>query len=46
MSDSLEHQIGLLLFPGLTQLGLTSPFKVLARLPSAQLQLRAIGRHQ
>jgi cyclohexyl-isocyanide hydratase len=32
-------EIGLLLFPGLTQLDLTGPFEVLARLPGARVRL-------
>ena len=39
MSGSLRHQIGLVLFPRLTQLDLTGPFEVLARLPNADVHL-------
>jgi len=39
MSDSRRHQIGLVLFPRLTQLDLTGPFEVLARLPNADVHL-------
>ncbi len=39
MSDSRRHQIGLILFPRLTQLDLTGPFEVLARLPNADVHL-------
>lgn len=38
MTDT-KHQIGLVLFPQLTQLDLTGPFEVLARLPNAQVHL-------
>lgn len=37
--DDTKHQIGLILFPQLTQLDLTGPFEVLARLPDAQVHL-------
>jgi cyclohexyl-isocyanide hydratase len=39
MSDTRRHQIGLILFPRLTQLDLTGPFEVLARLPNADVHL-------
>ena len=39
MSDVQQHQIGLILFPRLTQLDLTGPFEVLARLPNAKVHL-------
>lgn len=39
MSDAARHQIGLVLFPRLTQLDLTGPFEVLARLPNADVHL-------
>ncbi len=39
MSETRRHQIGLILFPRLTQLDLTGPFEVLARLPNAQVHL-------
>ena len=39
MSESPRHQIGLILFPRLTQLDLTGPFEVLARLPNADVHL-------
>lgn len=39
MSEARRHQIGLILFPRLTQLDLTGPFEVLARLPNAQVHL-------
>jgi cyclohexyl-isocyanide hydratase len=39
MSTSARHQIGLILFPRLTQLDLTGPFEVLARLPNADVHL-------
>jgi cyclohexyl-isocyanide hydratase len=39
MSDAARHQIGLILFPRLTQLDLTGPFEVLARLPNADVHL-------
>jgi cyclohexyl-isocyanide hydratase len=39
MSDAVRHQIGLILFPRLTQLDLTGPFEVLARLPNADVHL-------
>ena len=38
MTD-IQHHIGLVLFPRLTQLDLTGPFEVLARLPNAQVHL-------
>jgi cyclohexyl-isocyanide hydratase len=39
MSSTPRHQIGLVLFPQLTQLDLTGPFEVLARLPNADVHL-------
>jgi len=39
MSEARRHQIGLILFPRLTQLDLTGPFEVLARLPNADVHL-------
>lgn len=39
MSDKPRYQIGLILFPRLTQLDLTGPFEVLARLPNADVHL-------
>ncbi|HWV82462.1 MAG TPA: DJ-1/PfpI family protein [Hyphomicrobiaceae bacterium] len=39
MTDAVRHQIGLILFPRLTQLDLTGPFEVLARLPNADVHL-------
>lgn len=39
MSDSTPLQIGLVLFPRLTQLDLTGPFEVFARLPNAKVHL-------
>ena len=39
MTDAGRHQIGLILFPRLTQLDLTGPFEVLARLPNADVHL-------
>ncbi len=39
MSDAKKHQIGLILFPRLTQLDLTGPFEVFARLPNAEVHL-------
>jgi len=39
MSEVRRHQIGLVLFPRLTQLDLTGPFEVLARLPNADVHL-------
>jgi cyclohexyl-isocyanide hydratase len=39
MSETQRHQIGLILFPRLTQLDLTGPFEVLARLPNADVHL-------
>jgi cyclohexyl-isocyanide hydratase len=39
MSEAKRHQIGLILFPKLTQLDLTGPFEVLARLPNADVHL-------
>lgn len=39
MSEMQRHQIGLILFPRLTQLDLTGPFEVLARLPNADVHL-------
>jgi cyclohexyl-isocyanide hydratase len=39
MSETRRHQIGLILFPRLTQLDLTGPFEVLARLPNADVHL-------
>lgn len=39
MNDAARHQIGLVLFPRLTQLDLTGPFEVLARLPNADVHL-------
>jgi cyclohexyl-isocyanide hydratase len=39
MSDAVRHQIGLILFPRLTQLDMTGPFEVLARLPNADVHL-------
>lgn len=35
----IQHHIGLVLFPRLTQLDLTGPFEVLARLPNAKIHL-------
>src|SRR6266550_3648304 len=37
-------QIGLLLYPGLTQLDLTGPFEVLARVPGAAVHLVSCTR--
>lgn len=39
MTETRRHQIGLILFPRLTQLDLTGPFEVLARLPNADVHL-------
>lgn len=39
MSNAVRHQIGLVLFPRLTQLDLTGPFEVLAHLPNADVHL-------
>lgn len=39
MSDAKQIQIGLLLFPRLTQLDLTGPFEVFARVPGAKVHL-------
>lgn len=39
MSDTPLHQIGLLLFPRLTQLDLTGPFEAFARVPNAKVHL-------
>jgi cyclohexyl-isocyanide hydratase len=39
MSESTPLQIGLVLFPRLTQLDLTGPFEVFARLPNAKVHL-------
>ncbi|WP_210188791.1 hypothetical protein [Hyphomicrobium sp. CS1BSMeth3] len=39
MSIAVRHQIGPALFPRLTQLDLTGPFEVLARLPNADVHL-------
>jgi cyclohexyl-isocyanide hydratase len=42
MSDTLTGQpieIGILFFPGMTQLDVTGPFEVLARLPNARMHL-------
>lgn len=39
MSNDHQHQIGLLLFPRLTQLDLTGPFEVFARIPNAKVHL-------
>ncbi len=36
---SATHQVGLLLFPKLTQLDLTGPFEALARIPGARVHL-------
>ncbi|MEZ4220487.1 MAG: DJ-1/PfpI family protein [Polyangiaceae bacterium] len=35
----MTHAIGMLLFPGMTQLDLTAPFEVLHRIPGAQVHL-------
>jgi cyclohexyl-isocyanide hydratase len=37
--DSTRIEIGLLFFPGMTQLDVTGPFEVLARLPGARVHL-------
>jgi cyclohexyl-isocyanide hydratase len=42
--DERRTQIGLLLFPGLTQLDLTGPFEVLARIPDVAVHLVAKTR--
>ncbi|WP_262264145.1 DJ-1/PfpI family protein [Pantoea dispersa] len=39
MSDSASTSIGLLLFPALTQLDLTGPFEVFARVPDTKVHL-------
>ena len=39
ISSTPPFRIGFLLFPGLTQLDLTGPYEVLARLPGAELHL-------
>jgi len=39
MTDAPQHQIGLVLFPGLTQLDLTGPFEAFARVPGAKVHL-------
>lgn len=39
MNNAVRHQIGLVLFPRLTQLDLTGPFEVPARLPNADVHL-------
>ena len=39
MTDAQQHQIGLVLFPRLTQLDLTGPFEVFARVPNAKVHL-------
>jgi cyclohexyl-isocyanide hydratase len=39
MTDGKHHEIGLLLFPRLTQLDLTGPFEVFARVPNARVHL-------
>lgn len=36
-----RHEIGLVLYPGLTQLDLTGPFEVFARVPGARVHLAA-----
>jgi len=40
---SSQRQIGMLLFPRLTQLDLTGPYEVLARLPNTTVHLAAQG---
>ena len=40
---SSQRQIGMLLFPRLTQLDLTGPYEVLARLPNTAVHLVAQG---
>jgi cyclohexyl-isocyanide hydratase len=44
LMDERRTQIGLLLFPGLTQLDLTGPFEVLARIPDVAVHLVAKTR--
>jgi cyclohexyl-isocyanide hydratase len=39
MIETPRYEIGMILFPRLTQLDLTGPFEVLARLPNAQVHL-------
>lgn len=39
MSDAASVSMGLLLFPGLTQLDLTGPFEVFARAPHTRVHL-------
>ena len=43
---SSQRQIGMLLFPRLTQLDLTGPYEVLARLPNTTVHLVAQGSIQ
>lgn len=44
MSDKTEHHAGMLLFAGMTQLDLTGPFEVLARLPGWKVDIVAKQR--
>ena len=39
MSETMRFRSGLLVFPNLTQLDLTGPYEVLARLPGAETLL-------
>lgn len=41
MADSSTRLIGMLLYPGMTQLDLTGPYEVLARLPNTRVSLVA-----